>query len=455
MSTSSVVTHRRTVPATRIVLSTMLVAAALTGAAFVGGSSAYASSSSGKSSPPRGGSGPTHALGRLVATPAEVRAATPRVEPGDRLSEFEASMARDFPSTFGGIYVTSDGTLVVPTVGRAPALRSWASGHFAPVAREVAASHPFARGSRADENASPGPTLSFTDDDSTSFEDLVELKAAILADPDLTSDGVIGAGLDIENDAVIVTSTGGPVDAELEATYGDEVEIEDVSTPTLVASRTNDNPPWNGGDMIVTSGGTLCTLGYGVHDTTTGANYSVTAGHCGSAKWYNLPRNGTAFTAANLVGSTVGGTMLTSNVDAQLVGSSSSCIVWGSGTSRYFMTGYADAPQGAAVLTEGSVSGNQSASVQTYDWSGTFAGESIDNGDLLSTSVLPGDSGGPVVYPTGFGPLVAGTIVGNWINNQTGSTQILVQNVDAELYDLSAALGDPVTPNTSSTGVSC
>ena len=264
-----------------------------------------------------------------VATHGEVVAAAPVATAGDALGAWESAMATAYPNTYGGLYVNAAGNFVVPTVGAASALRQFARDHFPSAALQfgggtTARSTALATTSQTVASAS---VLTFGST-STSFDDLVALKADILANPDLSAAGVIGAGIDVANDAVSVTTSGGPVDAALEAAYGSEVEVTDASGTTLDASRTNDTPPWNGGDMLLTTSGTLCSLGFGVHDTSTGTTYQLSAGHCGSNTWYNLPRDGTSFTESHLVGSTVSGSRMTSGIDAQLIASNSSCISW-------------------------------------------------------------------------------------------------------------------------------
>ncbi|MGO9197822.1 MAG: hypothetical protein ACLQK4_11940 [Acidimicrobiales bacterium] len=391
---------------------------------------------------------------KVVATRREVAQATPVVAAGDALGTWESRMAATYPNTYGGVYVDSAGHFVVPTVGSASPLRQWARRSFSGVAREYLSAGGANAGStlRAADTGSP-PSLTFTAA-TTSFDALVQLKADILANTALMVDGVLGAGIDVENDAVSVTTSGGPVDAALEAVYGSEVEVTDATGTTFDASRTKDVAPWNGGDMILTTSGWLCSLGFGLYDEATGTTYQLTAGHCGSASWYNLPRTGTTFTSAHLVGSTVSGSAVTSGIDAQLITSNSSCISWGASGSRYFITGYANAPQGATVDAEGAVGGSIAGTVAVYDWSGDFGSENLSNVDLTTAVTSLGDSGGPLVYPTGYGPLAAGSIIGT-ITYSNGTTYGAVQNIDAEIWDYSAFIGDSIGVNTSSNGTSC
>jgi hypothetical protein len=396
---------------------------------------------------------------RVVASPAQVRAAAPQYAPGDGLGGWQQAMATEFPRTYAGLEVNSSGEYIVRTVGTAGALRGFALGHFTALVGGRGAVHLGARSavSSAGNASSPTPTpvgIGFQTA-TYSYDQLVAVKADILANSQFMSSGVLGAGLDVPGNAVSVTTTGGPVDAALANAYGNEVEVADAtSTGTLDASRTNDSPPWNGGDEIISPSGVICTLGFGLSDATTGLSYSLTAGHCGSHKWYNTTASAMQMNSSTYVGQTTSGTVLKSGIDAQLVSDNSSCIVWGQGGTRYFITGYANAPGGATLLGEGAITGNSSGTVVMTDWSGNIAGESLANVDLTTLPLASGDSGGPVIYPTVYGPLAEGTEVGT-ITYSGGLTYGVIQEIDAELYTYTAMIGDQILPNVSATGSSC
>lgn len=399
----------------------------------------------------------------VVASRAAVEAAAPRFAAGDLLGQYEERLASAFPRHFGGLYVGRNGDVVVATVGDSGALRELASRGFSSL--EQRWSRPgLSRANVARDDAGGRAVTSGRMPDSLGglsfararipFDRLVTLKADILANAQLRRDGVTGAGLEVQRDQVSVTTTNSAVGAILTRLYGSAVDVSAVRSSTLDASRTNDNAPWNGGDLILDTAGDMCSLGFGVTDSVTGDSYSFTAGHCGSAKWYNLSRTSTAYTAGNLVGSTVAGSVSKSVVDAQLISDNSSCIVWGASGTRYFITGAAEAPVGASVLAEGAVGGNIPGVVQVTDWSGTIGSESLSDIDLTTAVTDLGDSGGPVVYPTIFGPLAEGTIVGT-LSYENGTTLGVVEEFDAELWDYSAMLGDPLVTNVSTNGTSC
>jgi hypothetical protein len=290
---------------------------------------------------------------------------------------------------------------------------------------------------------------------------LYDLKAAILDNPALTSAGVDGAGLDIEHGRLVVMSRTESGASAVEADYGSSVKVLVDSGSGLFSSRYGDSAPFNGGDQIVTpSGGeTTCTSGFGMQDTTTGQKYLLTAGHCGSATWYNTRTDSPVYDSSTLIGSTLRGSVVTSVIDAQLISTSASCISWGgkstkpSNDVRTFITGYFDPPQGARIQTEGSVSTQQTGTVAYYDTSISTGGENLQDLDLITPMGTFGDSGGPMIYPTEFGPLAGGTIVGWYESGNQGWG--IIQLIDSEVFTYSAFMGDQVVPITSSTGVSC
>jgi hypothetical protein len=388
---------------------------------------------------------------KVTPTSAEIAAAAPVTAPNDSLGTWQASMRSDYPGTYGGLYIDASGSYVVTTVGTAAALRRAASAGFAAATAAPAVTAGATRLASV-AGAATAPTLGFATTP-YSMDDLIALKAAILANQQFLNDGVVGAELDLENGVVNVFTSGGAVDAALQADYGAEIEITGASTSSLTASRSNDSPPWNAGDAIVGSNGNGCTSGFGLRNTRTGATYQLTAGHCGSTNWYNTSFSNQQLN--NYVGSTVSGTDVTNGIDAQLIADPSDCISWGANGSRIYITGYADAPQGATIWLEGANGGHQVGTVLGTDWSGAMGSEQLGAMDQISAGPYAGDSGGPMVYPTGFGPLAAGSIVGILWNKTGTNAWGMVQEIDAELYDYSALLGSSIAVNVTTTGSSC
>jgi hypothetical protein len=371
--------------------------------------------------------------------------------PGDPLSELQLRLMSSFPNRFGGIYVNKSGQYVIATDGSAPAAmqRAVDSG-FASAAR--------AFGSKG--GPLPEVGLRFVDT-RTTLQHLYYLKAAILDNPALKADGVDGAGLDVERGRVVVMTRRALGGTAVRADYGKAVEVLRDSGSGLTASRYDDSPAWNSGNQIVTPsyGETTCTSGFGMEDVDTGQTYVLTAGHCGSASWYNTETDSPVYDSSTLVGKTLAGSLSTKTIDAQLITTNSSCITWGgkSTTSgndvRIYITGYDDPPQGASIETEGSVSLQETGTVSYYDVSKVIAGESLSDLDLVTAVGVGGDSGGPLIYPTLYGPLAGGTEVG-WY--QSGGTSWGVfQLIDSETYTYTVLTGDQIVPNTGSASGGC
>jgi|GEM_PF-3627506 hypothetical protein len=387
----------------------------------------------------------------VTPTAKQVSALIVPASQGDPLSELQLHLMSRFSGSFGGIYVDKSGQFVVATDGSPPAaMRQSVEDGFATVARVL--------GSRA----GPRPLLrvGYADTGAT-LQHLYELKAAILDNPSLRRDGIDGAGLDVERGRVVVMTGRARGAAAVKADYGSQVEVLRDSGSALTDGRYNDSPAWNGGDEIVTPsyGETTCTSGFGMQDAETGQTYLLTAGHCGSATWYNTGTNDPVYDSGTLIGKTLAGSVMTRTIDAQLVTTDSSCISWGdkstktSNDVRIYVSGWDDPPQGAAIETEGAVSLEEKGTVAYYDVSKVIAGESLDDLDLVTAVGIGGDSGGPLIYPTIFGPLAGGTEVG-WYESGDNSWGVF-QLIDAEMYVFTALTGDQIVPVTASTPSSC
>jgi hypothetical protein len=393
---------------------------------------------------------PSRAEATVLITPSPAQVAgviTPAVA-GDPLSRLQAGLMSRYPGSFGGFYVNKMGQFVVATAEPPnAALQRSAKAGFMSAARVLGIEE------------SP-IQLSFVNTGVT-LRHLYDLKAAILDNPVLTAAGIDGAGLDIEHGRLVVMSRTELGASAVKADYGSAATVLLDSGSGLFADRYADTAPFNGGDQIVTpsDGETTCTSGFPMKDTATGETFLLTAGHCGDANWYNTRTASPVYDSSTLVGTTVHGSVLTSVVDAQLIAAKASCITWGgksttpSNDERIYTTGYFDPPQGATIDTEGSVSTQQTGTVAYYDVSLSIGGEDLHDLDLITQMPTFGDSGGPAVYPTGYGPLAGGTIVGWYESGDEGWG--IVQLIDAEIYTYSSFMGNQVVPITSSTGDSC
>lgn len=356
-----------------------------------------------------------------------------------------------YPTSFGGIYINKAGQLVVATAGsRNSALQQAAKAGFAATAQ--------AR-STTDRPILP-IQVSFVNT-GASLQHLYDLKAAILDNPALVADGVDGAGLDIEHGRVVVMSRTALGASAVEADYGAAVKVLVDSGSGLFADRFADTPAFNAGDQIVTpsDGETTCTSGFGMQDTSTGQTYLLTAGHCGTATWYSTRSSNPVYDGGTLIGTTMPGSDFTSVIDSQLISTDASCISWGGTSSkpsndeRIYITGYANPPQGAEIETEGSVSLSQTGTVSYYDVSKVIGGESLQDLDLVTAVGINGDSGGPMIYPTIYGPLAGGTDVG-WYESGSQGWGVF-QLIGSEMFTYALLTGDGITPVTSSNGTSC
>jgi streptogrisin C len=396
-------------------------------------------------------SAPPAATALVDPSPAQVERVMTPVTSGDSLGELQRTLMSEFSASFGGIYVGTGGQYVVATAGPAPAeLESAVTAGLA------------AAESALGTRAGPASTMRISyAETGTSLWALYRLKAAILDNPALRAAGVDGAGLDIRHGRVVVMTTGTTGAAAVRVDYGAAVELLSGGSSQLTASRYSDSDPWNGGDQIVTpsDGETTCTSGFGMQDEASGQRYLLTAGHCGAATWYNTRTATPVYSSSTLIGTTLSGSVNTSTVDSQLIATDSSCVSWGdkstktSNANRIYITGYANPPQGASIELEGATSLEENGTVSYYDVSKVIEGEDLDDLDLVTAVPDMGDSGGPMIYPTGFGPLAGGTVVGWYDNN--GNVWGVVQLIDAETYVYTALLGAQVVPNASTTGDSC
>ncbi|HEV8063390.1 MAG TPA: hypothetical protein VGP46_01105, partial [Acidimicrobiales bacterium] len=215
----------------------------------------------------------------LSPTAGEISQAMGPVSTHDLLGQLQLRLMRSFGGSFGGLFVNGAGVLTVATDGPASASLMGAAESAVAGLRGEAGLH----------SGGPSQGLVAFRNTGASLTHLFALKAAILYNPALRALGVDGAGLDIERGRVVVFSSTPLGASEVRNAYGDKVETLVDRTSTLDDNRFNDSAPFNGGDQIVTpSGGeTTCTSGFGLQDTSTGTNYLLTAGHCGSATWYN------------------------------------------------------------------------------------------------------------------------------------------------------------------------
>lgn len=266
---------------------------------------------------------------------------------------------------------------------------------------------------------------------------LEALKQAVLDAPGLFGgDGPVhAAGVDDRSNTLRIGLTADTPDnraAVIRAIGARPTEVSfRVQEPVKrLADRFTDVAPFNAGDRIYNQnslGG--CTSGFGVHQISNNTDYLITAAHCSAASgaqdffWNGSNdykrRTGMGFSTNVSFG--------WNGWDTQLIRTESSNISWTATATRSHIT----APY-VPVQNDGNLVINEGASSIPWD-SGSMRVIATDDcvvlpdvtwGDVptchLWTAIPPagacasklGDSGGPIVAYTGYGPLAVGQVVG-------------------------------------------
>lgn len=365
---------------------------------------------------------------------------------GDPIAEFEAKMIQKYSSQFGGLFINPNGSFSVVEVGNDPTFQKTAQTLFDQTPAEFGVT---VAASMLQLHFSHG-THSLVDLYAIKDKINSAIRSAASGSSMATRNGIFGTGLDPRSGQVVLNSNvSNPTNvnlASIDGKYGSLVRLH-ISPDATKQSRSVDQAPWKGGDVI-NSATAQCTLGWGVHVTTTGAHFNLTAGHCGLGNWYQG--------ASYLGNSTIGVSPTTCcSLDTELIPDWSSNQIWQGafGTNPYLttITGYANDQVGSYVCREGSSALEECGYITEIDQTGVPQGLSDwQNNDIAGSPSNPmnginGDSGGPVVWDTIYGPLAAGTIVGG----DSGYTGYF-EEIDADLYVYSALFGASVVVNTSS-----
>jgi hypothetical protein len=226
-----------------------------------------------------------------------------------------------------------------------------------------------------------------------------------------------GSGLTVNTDPGRTRPAALP--AEMKVPAGIAVSITEKERPHLTARLNDFAPYWGGGRIQNNDNGAFCTAGFPV--TAGGAQYMLTAGHCGrpGGGWNN--GDDTKFF----------GTGAYENVehDLLLISASVGGRIWDGGVgANEFTKGVARwdwVIPGEWLCTSGSVSGAICNHVVTSNFTYSFCGTDAYGYvecyyDLILanqydglTAARPGDSGGPVFGLVGTGQVTAkGTITG-------------------------------------------
>jgi hypothetical protein len=198
----------------------------------------------------------------------------------------------------------------------------------------------------------------------------------------------------------------------------------------LTANRFDDTSPFNAGDRIYDENTMFaCSSGFGVHQAGTNTDYLLTAAHCSAvAGQQDFFWNGSSADLRRTpMGFSTNVSFSQAGWDTQLVRTESSNITWTAAANRSRITApytpiYRDSNK---VINEGATSNpwhsgamsislaNACVRVKGYPVWGT-----VRICHLWRASASPdfcaakgGDSGGPIVAYTGYGPLAAGQIV--------------------------------------------
>ncbi len=355
------------------------------------------------------------------------------------LDQFQYGLLAKYPHSYAGLTVNPNGTYNVLEVGTNAAFETDAQNAFDALPTKL-------------QVAVPTSSLQLTFlHAATPLANLMNTKDAIVANAKAGVYGtsVAGIGLDEQNNRVLVThiaaqstSGSGPAvssaptmapsnstEASLSQTYGTQVEFQATGTPTASGSGpVSDTPPWNGGDWLVDgNAGLYCTSGPGVHSTTTGQHFLLTAGHCGyeagsHTDFYNTWIYAPVLNSSTYVGTeatwSIGGTTLSAaGLDMGNIPTSSSPLIWIPGPARQTMTGWALPPGGGTICEEGVHGGQLCGAVQGENMTEPFnlgGGRTEWVNNLIQSNLIlqPGDSGGVAWEASIFGPLDVGTNVG-------------------------------------------
>jgi len=367
-------------------------------------------------------------LGQLLLSGAPAHAATP-VGPYDAWGLRE-SLRQTRGDVFGGLYADGDGTLVV-TAPR---------GNGPVVAASKAAFDAGGQGPSRAPQSSPRHRIAEVRNSVSRLEDVEKavLDAPGLFDPDgpvsvvavhdPSNTVLVGLVADTAaNRAAVYAATG--------AAPG-ELSFEQQEPVDAAADRFTDVSPFNAGDRVYDENAMFaCSSGFGVHQAGTNVDYLLTAAHCSAvAGQQDFFWNGSSTNRRRTpMGFSTNVSFGQAGWDTQLIRTESSTITWTATATRSRITApytpiYLDANR---VINEGATSipwrsgamlvslTNACVSIHNYPVWGTVRichlWRATAGPDACA--VRGGDSGGPVVAYTGFGPLAAGQIVGgNCVN---------------------------------------
>ena len=368
-------------------------------------------------------------VGAAVLTgPVLVPAAPAPAAPPGEVSVYDAwglreSLRQSNGGTFAGLYAADDGSLVLATTkGNAPAVEASKAAFerrragltvmaAAPKHRVVEVATSLDRLEAVQQKVLDAPGLFDADGPVT-----------MVAVDDPTNTVLIGLTADTQDFRAIVLAATGAAPAEL--------SFEEQEAAESTANRFGDTSPFNAGDRIYDENAlAACSSGFGVHQAGTNTDYLLTAAHCSAvAGQQDFFWNGTAGNRRHVaMGFSTNVSFGANGWDTQLIRTESSNITWTAASNRSHITApYTPIRQDSnKVINEGATSNpwqsgamtvsltNACASVKGYPVWGTVRICHLWRAKASAgfCAAKGGDSGGPIVAYTGFGPLAAGQIV--------------------------------------------
>ncbi len=259
------------------------------------------------------------------------------------------------------------------------------------------------------------------------------------AHPDSPYHGVTisydGSGLSVLADPGSVRTQGVPT--EMKIPTGIKASVVEREAPKLTGRLNDYAPYWGGGRIQNNDNGAFCTAGFPV--TAGGANYMLTAGHCGrpGGTWNN--GNDTRFFGT--------GAYEHMAHDLLLISASTHGRIWdggvGVGEFTKGVAGWDYVWAGEWLCTSGSVSGALCNHVVSNEFFFSFCDyDAYGNWECFNDLIIswqwdgwtasrPGDSGGPVFGLWGTDRVIAkGTITG-----YIGSNGLIFQDFATAYYD--------------------
>lgn len=248
-----------------------------------------------------------------------------------------------------------------------------------------------------------------------------ELDARVEDDPEAMP-GVFSWGVDVATNQVVVTAQAGQSGeaASLVAEYGDAVRVEESEHEPQTAQ----DYPWLDGGIPYNG----CSTGFNMRNTSTGARYVLTAGHCGNTGDTAVAGNGVT------IGPFVASFFPT--FDDALIQVTNTAF-WLQGPFVFTWPGFVtvastftDAPVGTPICTSGRTTGWTCGTITVKDETVTYSGGFTVFGlTRHNACVEPGDSGGSVVNTSTAPPSPEGvnsgaSLIGGLCLSKFGMTNV-------------------------------